>query len=457
MSESDEYKAFVISAVAIPNYPFWLLENRKILDKMRAEFGFKKTMTQPVSATPQVNVHVLTWLLAACSMIGPFATDMYMPSFHEMTQVFGVSLESVQQTLSSYLAGFAVMTLFYGTISDVFGRKTTMVAGFSFFALASLGAAFAPNLDWLIFFRFCQGLFAGCGMVVGMAVIRDLYGGVQAQKLMAYVAMVFGFGPAIAPVLGGYFAKHLGWHSHFVALTVISALLALLCVVFLPESLPKDKRLPVSISGLISGYKRTLTHKAFQIGNLALALCFLGQGVFIAGAADWCVNVAGLAVDEFWKLFLPMIAGTVLGSWVSTRLAVKFGTAMTIRIGFFVLAAAGVFSGFAIATDFMHAMPFAVMPLFVYTIGIGIVRPGMSLILMDFFPQSRGMASSVQNFMQTVFFALCSAVIVPILYGSGNLYWAALIVFGLSTIGLWTIVNVLRLKEHGESVIGRSI
>ncbi|MDO4936503.1 MAG: multidrug effflux MFS transporter [Sutterellaceae bacterium] len=414
-------------------------------------------MSEAVSSTPKVNVHILTWLLAACSMIGPFATDMYMPSFHEMTEFFGVSLEAVQQTLSSYLAGFALMTLFYGTISDIIGRKTTMVAGFVLFAVASLGAALAPSLDWLIFFRFCEGLFAGCGMVVGMAVIRDLYGGVQAQKLMAYVAMVFGFGPAIAPVLGGYFAKHLGWHSHFVALTAISVALAVLCMIFLPESLPKDKRTPVSISGLATGYKRSLTHKAFQIGNLALSLCFLGQGVFIAGAADWCVNVAGLEVDEFWMLFLPMIAGTVVGSWMSTRLAVKFGTAMTIRIGFMVLAAAAVFSGFAMMTDFMHAMPFAVMPLFVYTIGIGIVRPGMSLMLMDFFPKSRGMASSVQNFMQTVFFALCSAVVVPFLYGSGNLYWAALIVFGLSTIGLWTIVNFLRLKEHPETVTDRSI
>ena len=423
---------------------------------MKINIG-KFIMSEAVSHTPKVNVHILTWLLAACSMIGPFATDMYMPSFHEMTEVFGVSLEAVQQTLSSYLAGFALMTLFYGTISDIIGRKTTMVAGFALFAISSIGAASAPNLDWLIFFRFCEGLFAGCGMVVGMAVIRDLYGGVQAQKLMAYVAMVFGFGPAIAPVLGGYFAKHLGWHSHFVALTAISVILAVLCLIFLPESLPKEKRTPVSLSVLTAGYKRTLTHKAFQIGNLALALCFLGQGVFIAGAADWCVNVVGLAVDQFWMLFTPMIAGTVIGSWASTRLAGKFGTAMTIRIGFMVLATAAAFSVFAILTPLMHEMPLAVLPLFVYTIGIGIVRPGMSLILMDFFPKSRGMASSVQNFMQTVFFALCSAVVVPFLYGSGNLYWAALIVFGLSTIGLWMIVNLLRLKEHNEVVADRSI
>lgn len=158
---------------------------------------------QPVDNPDSVNTHLLTWLLAACSMIGPFATDMYLPSFHQMAEAFGTTLNGVQMTLTSYLIGFAVMTLFYGTISDVFGRKLTMVAGFVCFSASSLGAALSTNLEALVLWRLCQGLFAGCGMVIGMAVIRDLFGGAKAQMLMAYVAMVFGFGPALAPVIGG--------------------------------------------------------------------------------------------------------------------------------------------------------------------------------------------------------------------------------------------------------------
>ena len=91
---------------------------------------------------------LFSWLLAACSMIGPFATDMYLPSFHQMAQAFGSDLASVQMTLSSYLAGFAVMTLFYGTISDMFGRKLTMVTGFLCFSASSLGAATSPAAAW---------------------------------------------------------------------------------------------------------------------------------------------------------------------------------------------------------------------------------------------------------------------------------------------------------------------
>lgn len=413
-------------------------------------------MTSSAQRIPH-NVTVLTWLLAACSMIGPFATDMYLPSFHEMTEVFGVPLSGVQQTLSSYLIGFAAMTLFYGTVSDVIGRKPTMVGGFLGFALASLGAAFSTSLEAVICFRFIQGIFAGCGMVIGMAVIRDLYGGPEAQKLMAYVAMVFGFGPAMAPIIGGWIATHLGWQSHFFALAGISFLLAAACLVWLPESLPKANRTPVKLSVLLTGYTRTITNAGFLTGCIALGVAFLGQGVFIAGAADWCVNVMHFAPSDFWMLFIPMIAGVVLGSFISARAAHRWGTPMTIRVSFLIMTAGAVLAAFEMLCVTEPVMPMAVLPLVVYTTGLGMVRPGMSLLLMDTFPQSRGLASSVLNFIQTLAFALCSAVVVPVLYGKFAAYDAALIAFCLSAMVLWYVSTVLHLKSNRRAdLAGRS-
>lgn len=376
---------------------------------------------------PKVNTFILTWLLAACSMIGPFATDMYLPSFHEMTQAFGVPMQAVQQTLSAYLIGFAAMTLFYGTISDILGRKTTMVAGFFFFMLASVGAAFSTTLAEVTFFRFVQGLFAGCGMVIGMAVIRDLFGGPQAQKLMAYVAMVFGFGPALAPVIGGYAAMHFGWQSHFYTLAVISAFLCLACVFFLPESLPKSARTPVNFKLLAVNYAKAAANPAFMTGCSALGLAFLGQGVFIAG--------------------------TVIGSWISARTAQKIGTPMTIRVSFAIMALGALAALFEIIFVDQPEMPWAVLPLAVYTTGIGMMRPAMSLLLMDFYPHSRGMASSVLNFLQTLFFALCSAFIVPFLYGDGAKYSAAIIVFSLLTMLFWAASTQLYLRSKHRAAL----
>lgn len=411
-------------------------------EKKKMNISFK-----PVTNPDSVNIHILTWLLAACSMIGPFATDMYLPSFHQMAQSFDTELSGVQMTLSSYLIGFAVMTLFYGTISDVFGRKLTMIAGFLCFSASSLGAAFSNSLELLIFWRLFQGLFAGCGMVIGMAVIRDLFGGAKAQMLMAYVSMVFGFGPAMAPVIGGWVATHLSWESHFYILTFISALLALLCLFFLPETLPEEKRSSAHFGKLLSDYVTAAAHKPFMTANTALAVAFLGQAVFIAGAADWCVEVMHLSANEFWKLFLPMVSGTVIGSWISARIAQRLGTHGSIRAGFAVMFGAGVL---ALCTMFEltpQGVFWAVAPLTIYTIGIGIVRPGMALISMDFLPNARGLAASLQSFVQTIFFALCSAILVPLIYGHGALYDLAIAGFAVLTIALWTLAMNLRLDH----------
>ena len=260
--------------------------------------------------------------------------------------------------------------------------------------------------------------------------------------------MVFGFGPALAPVLGGYFSTHLGWASKFHALTVISAVLATACFFLLPESLPKEARTPVSFSGLAKGYARTASHVPYMLGNCALGIAFLGQGVFIAGAADWCVNVMGLQSDQFWMLFLPMIAGTVVGSWASTRLVGRPGTSGTMRVGFAVMLAAAVISMVLLGLHGRVGLPWAVMPLSLYTIGLGITRPGMSLVLMDFFPGTRGLASSIQNFVQTLFFVSCSAFVVPLVYGEAWRYEAALIVFCISSMVLWGLTMHLKLQRH---------
>lgn len=416
------------------------LKNKK---KMRISF-------QPVDNPDKVNTHLLSWLLAACSMIGPFATDMYLPSFHQMAQAFGSDLASVQMTLSSYLAGFAVMTLFYGTISDMFGRKLTMVTGFLCFSASSLGAATSDSLSMLVLWRLCQGIFAGFGMVIGMAIIRDLFGGPKAQMLMAYVSMVFGFGPALAPVIGGVVATHLSWESHFYILTLISAVLAALCLIFLPETLPQEKRMTPRLGTLLSNYAAAARHSAFMTANTSLAVAFLGQGVFIAGAADWCVEVMHLAPDEFWKLFLPMVSGTVIGSWISARIASRLSTQGTIRVGFSVMFVAGAFALCAMAELLPQGITWAVMPLMIYTIGIGIVRPGMALISMDFLPNAKGMAASMQSFVQTIFFALCSALLVPLLYGKGALYDLSIAGFGLLTISLWLLAMHLRLENSAQ-------
>ena len=168
-------------------------------------------------------------LLAAMSAIGPFAIDTYLPSFPEIaTQLHATTIE-VQQTLAAYLFSFAAMTLWHGAISDRFGRRKVILGALTLFALASLGCMVASDISHLWFWRALQGVSAGAGIVVSRAIVRDLFDGAAAQRLMAQITMMFALAPAIAPVIGGWLQTALGWRSVFAFLSVSTVTLAIAC------------------------------------------------------------------------------------------------------------------------------------------------------------------------------------------------------------------------------------
>jgi len=147
---------------------------------------------------------VISLVLASLAALAPFAIDTYLPAFPTMAEdLHGTNLQ-LQQSLTAYLLPYAVMTLWHGAISDSIGRLAAIRWGLGVFALASVGCAFAPNIETLWFFRALQGASAGAGNVVARAMVRDLFEGVAAQRVMAQVQMIFGIAPAVAPIIGGW-------------------------------------------------------------------------------------------------------------------------------------------------------------------------------------------------------------------------------------------------------------
>ena len=146
----------------------------------------------------------LALLLACLGMLGPFSIDTYLPAFEGIARSIGATPVQMQQTLSSYLLGFAVMNLFHGALSDSLGRRPVILAGIGLFTLASIGCALSDSIGWLVFFRAMQGRSAGAGMVVSRAIIRDMLPPADAQRVMSQVTIYFGIAPAVAPMIGGW-------------------------------------------------------------------------------------------------------------------------------------------------------------------------------------------------------------------------------------------------------------
>ncbi|MGB3433021.1 MAG: MFS transporter, partial [Achromobacter sp.] len=187
---------------------------------------------------------VLMLGLLAC--VAPATIDAYLPAFAALEREFGVPQETVQLTLGVYMFCYAAMLLLHGTLSDSLGRRPIVLIALACYIGSSALAAAAPGFGWLLAARALQGLSAGAGVVVGQAIIRDCYAGSTAQRAMSYLILVFNLSPALAPIVGGQLAAQFGWRSVFVMLAMLAAAAWLLCAWRLPETLPADRRRPLS-------------------------------------------------------------------------------------------------------------------------------------------------------------------------------------------------------------------
>lgn len=347
-------------------------------------------------------------------MIGPFSIDTYLPSFPAIARDFGVGTLELQQTLSVYLASFAVMTLFHGTLSDSFGRRPVILAGLAVFSLASVGCALAQSFAQLLFFRGAQGLSAGVGMVVGRAIIRDSFEGHAAQRLMSTVTMIFGLAPAIAPVIGGWLQSAFGWRSVFVFLTLFGALLFVVCQWRLPETLPPPARQPFALPPLARNYLKLAGSPRLLLLSSAIALNFCGFFLYIVSAPAVIYNLLGLDANQFAWLFVPGIAGVMLGAFLSGRLAGRISPQYTVKIGYIVMFCAAAFNLFY-SGFFEPALPWTVLPVMCYTVGMALAMPSVTLIALDLFPHNRGLTSSLQGFEHSFLTAIVAGVVSPLL------------------------------------------
>jgi DHA1 family bicyclomycin/chloramphenicol resistance-like MFS transporter len=385
----------------------------------------------------------LAAVLAGLSMLGPFSIDAYLPAFPNIQQSLGASPVEVQQSLTAYLLAFAAMVLWHGALSDAFGRRNVILVSLITFCIGTIGCASAHSVHYLWFFRVVQGVSAGAGVVVGRAIIRDLYADAAAARLLSLVTMIFSIAPAVAPVLGGIIVKYSDWRSIFLFLVGYTVLLFAVCYRRLPETLPPHKRQPFNPVFLWRNYRDILSSPLFHLKTGVVALNFCGLFVYITAAPVALPGQLHLGPDEFAWLFVPAVSGIFLGALAANRIAGKWSFARQIRFGFgFLLSAATVNVGYHLF--FPPAVPWSTLPIFFYTFGMSVVAPGATLLALDLFPHIRGTVASCQSFAVTVLAAVIAGVIAPALSHSFLLLACAQLFFTVTALGLWLTSRVVR-------------
>lgn len=384
-------------------------------------------------------------------MIGPFSIDTYLPSFPAIGRDLSVTPAQLQLTLSVYFLTFAVMTLFHGTLSDSFGRRPVILVCLVVYVAASIGCAAAPDFAQLLLFRVLQGMSAGAGMVVGRAIIRDSFEGHAAQRLMSLVTMIFGLAPAIAPVVGGWLQAWFGWQSVFLFLALYGLVLLVVCWVRLPETHPPSSRQPFAIAPLARNYLKLGSSPLLLLLSSAVALNFAGFFLYIVSAPAFVYNLLGLEATQFAWLFVPGIVGVMFGAFLSGRAAGKLSPQRTIGIAYTIMFSAAAFN-LTYSALAGPALPWSVLPIMIYTVGMALAMPSITLLALEIFPRNRGMTSSLQGFIHSFLSSVSAGVISPLLSHSD--ITLALGMTGLLSFGSLSWMMYLRIEsiEHRENV-----
>ena len=392
----------------------------------------------------------LAILLAMLGMLGPFSIDTYLPAFAAIAGSLHATPVEMQQTLSAYLFGFAFMNLFHGALADSFGRRPVVLWGIAMFTLASAGCALSQTVEQLVLFRALQGLSTGAGIVVSRAVIRDMYAPAQAQKVMSQVTIYFGVAPAVAPIVGGWLYVHAGWHSIFWFLVLIGVALWAANYRLLPETLHHAMRQPFNVRHLMRGYWQLGSSPRFLLLALASGVPFNGMFLYVLAAPEFLGTHLGLGPTEFFWFFTLTISGIMSGAWLSGRLAGRVPPKQQIRHGFVIMFTVSVLNLVANLLLPPH-LSWSLLPIAIFSFGWALMVPVVTLLVLDLYPERRGMASSLQAFVGSVANGLVAGVVVPLVMHSTVLLAAASL--GMMCIGLLSWVYL----HHRWPEIGRHI
>jgi DHA1 family bicyclomycin/chloramphenicol resistance-like MFS transporter len=357
----------------------------------------------------------LSVVLASLAALAPFAIDTYLPAFTALETDLAAQPVALQQSLTFYLLPYAIMTLWHGAISDSIGRITTIKWGLGIFVLASIGCALAKDVQTLWFFRALQGLSGGAGNVVARAMVRDLFEGPQAQRVMATVQMLFGIAPAVAPIIGG-FLLGIHWQAIFIFLALYAALALFAAVKYLPETMPPEKRMPLSAKQVVKDYRILFSDTEYFRLVFSISANFAGFFLYVLASPVFLVKHLGLTEQQFGYMFIPTVCGMMLGSYFAKRAAGIYSRQQVVKWAYTWMSITVVVN--IIACYFLANSIWLILPIALFNVGMALAMPVLSIAALDRHPKIRGTAASGQAFCQMLLSSLSAGLIAPLLWGS---------------------------------------
>jgi DHA1 family bicyclomycin/chloramphenicol resistance-like MFS transporter len=366
-------------------------------------------------ARPRTSTVQLVIVLGAVNAIGPLSIDMYLPAFPGIAHGLHTSASAVQLTLTACVAGLALGQLVIGPVSDRLGRRGPLLAAMTTYSAASILCSIAPSIAVLLGLRFLQGLAGAGGVVIARAVVRDLHSGAAAVRLFSSLMLVTGLAPILAPLAGAQILAHASWRGIFVVLTVLSALIAVIVLVGLRETLPPERRSDHGLRTTLRTMRGLLRDRWFLCHGLAGGLGFGALFAYISGSSFVLQGIYGVSPQLYSLLFAMNGLGLIAGSQVNARIVGRFGPARLLLAGLTAIAIAAA-SLFAVVVIGGLGVWAVLIPMFVIVSSLSFVMPNATALALADHADVAGTASALLGVMQF----LIGALVAPLVGAGGT-------------------------------------
>lgn len=371
-------------------------------------------MNEPLSQSPPALASIsraeFIVLTAALMALNALAIDVMLPGLQQMGASLGESDPNTRQyVITTYLVGFGLAQIFFGPLSDRFGRRGPLLAGLVVYVLSAIACAFAPNFGFLLVLRFIQGLGAAATRVIAVSLVRDTFGGRAMAEVMSLVFMVFMIIPIVAPGIGQTAMYFAGWPAIFVFIAALSLIFTIWAWARLPETLRMEKRRPLTLAATTEAFRIVLTDRVAICYTIAMTVVFGALFGFITSAQQIYIGIYD--VGAMFPVYFAAVAGLMaVSSFTNSRLVGRFGMRRM---------AHGALLGFMAATGLAFVLALiAPLPLWLFVLLFALamtqfawIGSNFNALAMEPLGHVAGTASSVQGFLQTVGGGVLGAII----------------------------------------------
>jgi len=386
-------------------------------------------------------------LLGSLSAIGPFSIDMYLPGFPAIAAGLKTDIGHVGLSLTSYFIGISVGQMLWGPLLDRYGRKKPLLIGLMMYILATLGCACSPSVHFLIVLRLFQALGSCVGIVGARAVVRDLFSGREAARVLSTLILIFGVSPVIAPTIGGFVATALGWRFIFLILAVIAGFVLVMALRYLDESKAADSAIslhPKKVAvDYVSLFKEPVFFTYICVSSLSMGVFF----AYLAGSPLVYMKLNGFSATQFGWIYGANAVGLVIASQLN-RVFLRVKGSAQILLAVITMQCCLALS--LLIWSFL--LPGKGIGILILLSGLicchGLINPNSIALGLEPFARKAGFAAALMGSIQQLMGAVASGLVSYLYDGTARPMIG--VMAGCSVLAL-TILTQRRHRGHGKT------